>query len=121
MLAIAGNAAVGVPAIGPRGGTCCITQPSKVGRSGAMPGEAGNDATVVSRHSIDDGQAGVDVGAVLGIDSAVNRRRENDAALLLQPDERFRPCGIVGRDVRACDGDEPSALGKTGQSRSDVP
>ena len=45
MLAIAGNAAVGVPAIGPRGGTCCITQPSKVGRSGAMPGEAGNDAT----------------------------------------------------------------------------
>jgi hypothetical protein len=45
MLAIAGDAIVGVPAIGPRGGTCCITQPSKVGKSGAMPGEAGNDAT----------------------------------------------------------------------------
>ena len=44
MLAIAGNAVVGVPAIGPRGGTFSITQPSKVGRSGAMPGEAGNEA-----------------------------------------------------------------------------
>ena len=86
-----------------------------------MPGEAGNDATSSGRHSIDHGQAGVDVGAVLGIDSAVNRRRENDAALFLQPHEGLSPGGIVGRDVRACDGDEPSALGKTGQSRSDVP
>ena len=121
MPAIAGTAAVGVPAIGPRGGTCCITQPSKVGRSGAMPGEAGNEAMSLGRHSIDDGEAGVDRGAVLGIDGAVDRRREHDAALFLQPDEGLSPGGIVGRDVRACDGDEPSAFGKTRQGRSDVP
>src|SRR5213082_2778023 len=43
-LAIAGLTPAAMPAIGRRGDTCCRTQPSKVGRSGAMPGEAGKDA-----------------------------------------------------------------------------
>ena len=31
-----------VDPIGDRGGTCCITQPSNVATSGAMPGDSGN-------------------------------------------------------------------------------
>ena len=80
-----------------------------------------NDRDVVSRHSIDNGQAGVDAGAVLGIDSTVNRRREHDAALFLQSHEGVGPGGIVGGDVRACDGDQPSAFRKTSQRGADVP
>src|SRR5882762_3097815 len=44
MPAIAGTAAVAVATIGRRGGTSFKTQPSKVGRSGAIPGDAGNEA-----------------------------------------------------------------------------
>ena len=95
MLAIAGDAVVGVPAIGRRGGTCCITQRSKVGRSGAMPTDAGNDRCR-RRHTIDNGQPGVDGGAVLGIDDTVNRRREYDPALFLQPDEDAVQAGLSG-------------------------
>ena len=57
-----------------------MTQPSKVGRSGAMPGDATEYRDIVSRHSIDNGQPRIDAGPVLGIDSTVNRRREHDAA-----------------------------------------
>ena len=66
---------------------------------------------LVSRDSIDNGQAGVDVGAVLGIDGAVNYRREYDTTLFLQPLEGTGPRGIFRRDIRASDGDQPSAFG----------
>ena len=58
---------------------------------------------------------------MLGIDSAVNCRREHDATVFLQPHEGAGPGGILGGDVRSRDGDQPSAVRKTGQSGSDVP
>ena len=39
-----------------------------------MPGDGGNDALSSAGHTIDHGEAGVDRGAVLGIDGAINRR-----------------------------------------------
>ena len=92
-------------------------QSRQIGRNAGRYWERGD---VVSRDSIDNGQTGVDVGAVLGIDGAVNCRREYDTALFLQPLEGTGPCGIVGRDVCACDGNQPSAFGKSSQGGSDV-
>ena len=84
-----------------------------------MPADAGKDAMSVAgpRSMI---QARVDSGAVLGIDTAVNRRREHDPALFLKPLEGISPHRIVGCDVRARDGDQASAFRKTGQHRADV-
>ena len=75
-----------------------MTQPSSVAASGAMPGDAGNAVGIVGRHPVDHGQPRLDRGAVLGIDRAVNRGGEDDAAAFLQPDEGVAPDRIVGRD-----------------------
>ena len=81
----------------------------------------GNDATSSAGTRSINGQARVDAGAVLGIDW----RRQSPPRIATRPCScrrlRAGPRGIVGRDVRACDGHQPSALGKTGQSGSDVP
>ena len=58
---------------------------------------------------------------MLGVDRAANRRRKHDAATFLEPDEGFRPGGIVGRDVCPGDGDEASTFAKTCERRGDVP
>jgi len=76
---------------------------------------------VGGRHAVDHRQAGRDRRAVAGIDGAVDRGREQDAAPLLQTDKAFAPCGGVRAEVRAGDGDEASAVGKARQRRRDVP
>ena len=97
-----------------------VTQSSSVAGSAAMPGDVGEDRGVVGRHAVDDGQARVDGGAVAGIDAAIDRGREHDAAALLQSDEGVAPGWIVGREAGAGDGDQAAALGETRQRRGDV-
>jgi hypothetical protein len=58
---------------------------------------------------------------VSGIDGAVDRGREQDAAAFLQTDKALAPGGRVGAEVRAGDGDEASAVGEARQRRRDVP
>jgi hypothetical protein len=59
----------------------------------------------IGRHAVDDGQACVGVSAVANVDAAVDGGGENDTAALLQRDEVIAPDRIVGRQVRAGDGD----------------
>ena len=57
-LAIAGTTAAAVPATGRRSGRYCMTQASKVGRSGAMPSEAGKNAlSAAGSHEVIDAVA----------------------------------------------------------------
>ena len=76
---------------------------------------------LVRRPAIDNDQAGVGGGTVLGVDGAVNRGREHDLSLFPKSLEGLDPGGIIGGDVCAHDGDQASASRKTGQRRADVP
>ena len=109
-----------VDPIGDRGGTCCITQPSNVATSGAMPGDSGNTVASSAGILVDHGQARLDGGAVLGVDRAVDGGREDDAPAFLQGDEGVAPGGIVGRAARAGDRDQTTAFGQARQRRRDM-
>jgi hypothetical protein len=69
----------------------------------------------VRRHAVNDRQPRVDVDAVTGIDAAIDRRREHDAAALLQADEGVAPGRILGREIGACNGDKAAAVSETRQ------
>ena len=75
---------------------------------------------IIGRDAIDDCEACVAIGAVAGVDTAVNRSGEDNATSFLQRGERIAPRRIVGRQIRAGDGDEPTTIGKTYQSRGDM-
>ena len=81
-----------------------------------MPGTASDQPPAL----VDDGQAGVDRRAMLGIDRAVDRRGEDHAAALLQPDEGVAPGRRLGREVRAGDRDQPPAVGEPRQRGGDM-
>ena len=51
---------------------------------------------------------------------AGDRGGEDDAAFLLQTYEAVAPRELIGTDIAAGDGDEPSAVGETGERRCDV-
>ena len=51
------------------------------------------------------------------IDAAVDGGREYDPTALLEPDEGIAPGRIVGRQARARNGDEPTTIEETRQSR----
>ena len=85
-----------------------------------MPGDAGSARRVLGGRLVDDDQPRVDGGAVLGVDRAVDRGREHDAAALLQPDEGVAPGRVVGPEVRAGDRHQPPAVGETRERRGDV-
>lgn len=53
-------------------------------------------------------------------DRAVNRRREHDAGLGLEPDERLAPDGSLRGDIGAHDRHQPAAGAEAGQRRSKV-
>ena len=78
------------------------------------------DSRIIGGNALENGQAHVDGGAVLGIDPAVDRRREQDAAALLKPDEGIGPGGIVGRAARPGDRNKAATLGEPGQRRADM-
>src|SRR3546814_7088745 len=61
---------------------------------------------IVDRCLVDHGQAGVDGGAMLGIDRTVDGDGEHDAPTLLQPNERISPGRIIGREARPGDRDQ---------------
>ena len=96
-----GGAATAV-AIGNRGGTYSVTQPSSVATSGATPRGGGNVVAIVRGHAVDHGQPRLDGGAVLG-----DRPRQSMAAekttrpRSCKPDEGVAPGRIVGREARA--------------------
>src|SRR3546814_8747737 len=71
-------------------------------------GAGRKDSRIVSGHLVDDGQSGVDAGAVLCIDVPVDDGGEDDARRLLQCDEGAAPGGCVGRAVRATDRNQPT-------------
>ena len=51
---------------------------------------------------------------------AGDRRGEDDAAFLLQLDEAVAPGRLIGTDIMAGDGDEPSAVGEPRKRRADM-
>ena len=106
--------------IGKRGGTCSITQASKVAASGATPGECREHARIVGGLLVDDEQPRVDGGAVLRIDRAVDRGGEHEPAALLQASEGVGPSWIVGREARSGDRDETPAFAQPRQGRGDM-
>lgn len=89
-------------------------------RIACHPGRYRKHRRMVGRDAIDDVQAGLGGCAVAGIDAAVDRSREHDAASFLQTDEAIAPGWIVGREIRAGDGDEAAAIGETRQRRRHV-
>ena len=90
------------------------------GGIGRHAGRRRKDSRILGRHAVDDGQAGLDGGAVARIDPAVDGGGEHDAAALLQPDEAVAPGRIVGRQICARDGDQAAAFGETRQRRGDM-
>ena len=75
---------------------------------------------VLGGRLVDDDQPRVDGRAVLGIDRAVDRGGEDDAAAFLQMDEGVAPGRGVGPEVCAGDRHQPPAVGEAGQGRGDV-
>ena len=75
---------------------------------------------VLGGRLVDDDQPCVDRGAVLGVDRAVDRGREHDAAALLQPDEGVAPGRGVRPEARAGDRHQPPAVGETRERRGDM-
>jgi hypothetical protein len=70
---------------------------------------------------IDHGEAGLDRRAVPGIDRAVDGRREDDGAALLEALEVLAPGRAVRGEARLRDGDEAPALGEPRQRRRHMP
>src|SRR3546814_11324145 len=83
-------------------------------------GAVRKDSRIVSGHLVDDGQSGVDAGAVLCIDVPVDDGGEDDARRLLQCDEGAAPGGCVGRAVRATDRNQPTTRIMTSEGRGDM-
>ena len=77
-------------------------------------------ARVLGRDAVDHGQPGVEGSAVPGIGTAGDRRREHDAALRLKAHEALAPGRLIGTDIMAGDGDEPSALGEPREGRGEM-
>src|SRR3546814_3715153 len=75
---------------------------------------------IVDRCLVDHGQAGVDGGAMLGIDRTVDGDGEHDAPTLLQPNERISPGRIIGREARPGDRDQAATVGEPGQRGADM-
>ena len=78
------------------------------------------DRRIVGGHAVDDGEARLDRRAVPGVDRAVDRGREDDAAALLQAHEGSRQAGLSGREARPGDGDQAPAVGEARQRRRDM-
>ena len=78
------------------------------------------DLRIGSGFLVDDGEPGVDRGAVLGIGGAIDSGGEDDTAVSLKPDESVAPGRIVRREVWTGDGDETAALAEPRQSGSDM-
>ncbi len=57
---------------------------------------------------------------MFGVDRAIDRGREHDAPVLLQPNEGVTPGRVVGRKARPGDGDKAAAIGKARQGRCDM-
>src|SRR3546814_7538381 len=55
-----------------------------------------------------------------GIGLAGEPGREDDAAPLLPAQEAVAPGGVVGRETVAGDGDQPAAIGETGERSAEV-
>ena len=115
-----GGRAGEAPVTGGRGGTRRATQSSRSAAFGGHAGRGRKGARVLGRDAVDHREPRVDRGAVAGIGLAGERRGEDDAALLLQADEALAPGRLIGTDIMAGDGDEPSALGETRQRRADM-
>ena len=90
------------------------------GRIGGHAGRGGKGAGVLGRNAVDDGEPRLHCRAVAGISPAGDRRREDNAGLLLQAHEALAPSRPVGTDIVAGDRDEPSAFGETRQRRAEM-
>ena len=69
---------------------------------------------------VDHREPHVDAGAVRGKHAAVNRERQRDPRVLLDPVEGLAPAWMVGMKVCAGDRDQPAAGSKPGQRRADM-
>lgn len=100
----------------------------QLGRDPAQQdGDVGGDAgggrkggRVVGGPLVDDQQAGVDAGAVPGVDRAVDGGGEHHPPAFLQADEGVAPSGRVRCESRAGDRHHPPAIGQPGERRRDV-
>jgi len=75
---------------------------------------------IVGGHAIDDRQAGLDRSAMAGIDASLDRGGEDHAPTFLQADESIAPGRMIGREARARDRDQASAVGKPGERRRNM-
>ena len=92
----------------------------QLGGIGGHAGRRRKGARVLGRDAIDHREPGLDRGAVAGIGLAGERRREDDAALLLQTHEAVAPGRLIGTDIAAGDGDEAAAFGETRKRGADM-
>ena len=90
------------------------------GRIGRHAGRRWKRFRIVGGHAIDDRQASLDRRAMACIGAPLDRGGENHAPTFLEAEKSVAPGRMIGSEARACDRDQPPAVGKAGERRRDM-